>query len=86
MKFVLKPSRKQIASLYNRHTVRLLVFSFSFFLLRRFEAALGDEGFDTCEIFNHLSVEDMARLSMPPGVRCILDDAKTDLAVSSSQI
>lgn len=55
-------------------------------VLRRFEAALKVEGFDTRETFAYITVDDMARLSIPPGVRRLLEDAKKELAVSSNQI
>ena len=55
-------------------------------VLRRFEAAFKAEGFDTKETFVFMSVDDMARMGIPPGVRRLLENAKNEFATSSNQM
>ena len=53
-------------------------------VLRRFAAALKKEGFDTKETITYLTVEDMARLEIPPAVRRLLEDEKRQLGHSTN--
>lgn len=53
-------------------------------ILNRFLPILRQEGFDSKQTFPFLTVEDMARLGFPPGVRRLLDDAKRQIGESAS--
>ena len=44
--------------------------------MRRFETVREGEGFDASETFAYITVEDMARLQIPPGVKRLLNDVK----------
>ena len=56
-------------------------------VLARYASALRKEGFDSQDTFVFITIDDMARMELPPGVRRLLEDEKkkvNDVVASSS--